>query len=565
MLKKLILFFSFLFFASPQIALASDYKITSFHSDIILEQNTSLNVTENISVYFNVPKHGIFREIDTRGIEISEVKVSDENGSIIPSLVKKTSNSINIKIGDPNKTLTGKHIYNINYFVSNVLREFDGYWEIYWNVTGSDWDVLIPNPSVSLTSNYANIFDGVCFPSEADRGDGCEVSFEKTALISSSKISSGNGQDFTIAVKLDKINSLVFPGLIEKLLRNIKNNLIYLLAFAPLIFMALNWYKKGRDITFGNKVYYGDKKDLKIKPIWGRVHIPTVYTPINGLTPAQIGTLVDELVDIHDIVAEIVELARLGFLKITSMPKKRFGSQDYKIQKLKSANDSLLDYQKYLIESLFPIGSANEIKTSEFKKIKFYKYLPNLKKKIYKSVTDLKLFDGNPENVRAKWAVVNTIIVAATSVLIFKNSYLEEKPILIIFLGVSIGFSYFISFLMPRKSAKGFALYTQVKGLKNYLKIGKWRHEIYEKNLFLEEMIPIAISLGIIKKLSSQMRDLGIKPEKISNNFIVSNNFSSFEKSMTSAFMAGAPKSSSSGFSGGSSGGGFGGGGGGSW
>ena len=44
--------------------LASDgYEITNFSSHLVINQDTSITVTETIEVNFEVPKHGIFRVI----------------------------------------------------------------------------------------------------------------------------------------------------------------------------------------------------------------------------------------------------------------------------------------------------------------------------------------------------------------------------------------------------------------------------------------------------------------------------------------------------------------------
>lgn len=74
--------------------------------------------------------------------------------------------------------------------------------------------------------------------------------------------------------------------------------------------------------------------------------------------------------------------------------------------------------------------------------------------------------------------------------------------------------SAFFAAKMPRRTAWGYSLYRQVIGLKYYVSKGKWREEIMEKNLFLEEMLPLAISLGVVNKLANDMKDLGMEPPK---------------------------------------------------
>lgn len=551
---------------SPKVALAADFDVLSFHSQLNLKQNTDVEIVETIQVNFMTSKHGIYRFIPTDGIEITNVEVRDENNQNIPNLARKSGSNLEIKIGDPNKTFKGNKTYKITYTVKDLLEEYPDYFEIYWNVTGSKWETNIKNPSVSVTSNFANIEGTACFTGlKGNTESDCETSYGTNSAIASSRTDSGQGEDFTIVVVFQKSNNLIFPGFLSRTISELRSLGFYILAAFPAVFMLFNWYKKGRDITYGNKVYYGEKHDISVKPLWSRNHLPTVYMPIDGLTPAQVGALVDESVDIKDISAEIVELARLKYLRISALEKKFLSNQEYKIEKLKEPDDNLLDYQKYLIESLFPIGQAGQLKTSEFKKIKFYNYLPEIKKKLYQSLVDEKLFYESPDKTRVKWTVTVMILIFVTCLIVFKNVN-SENFIYPAIIGISSALASFLAVKMPRKTAKGYALYLQVKGLKKYLEIGKWRHEIYEKNLFLEEMIPLAISLGVVNKLSSQMKDLGINPEKISSNYVIaSSGFNNLEKSLSASLLSGAPRSSSSGWSGGSSGGGFGGGGGGSW
>ncbi|PIW89503.1 MAG: hypothetical protein COZ93_04710, partial [Nitrospirae bacterium CG_4_8_14_3_um_filter_44_28] len=44
-------------------AQAQDFTINSFHSDLIIHEDSSLTVKEAIEVEFHRPRHGIYREI----------------------------------------------------------------------------------------------------------------------------------------------------------------------------------------------------------------------------------------------------------------------------------------------------------------------------------------------------------------------------------------------------------------------------------------------------------------------------------------------------------------------
>ena len=97
-MKKVIILFTILviFLAlsySLTKAIDSDnsYTINEFSSQVEIEKDTSLNVTENIQVNFTYPKHGIFRIIPvvysanakTIKAKLEVLTINDENGNKI--------------------------------------------------------------------------------------------------------------------------------------------------------------------------------------------------------------------------------------------------------------------------------------------------------------------------------------------------------------------------------------------------------------------------------------------------------------------------------------------------
>jgi uncharacterized membrane protein len=374
------------------------------------------------------------------------------------------------------------------------------------------------------------------------------------------------------------------------------------------------WYKRGRDTKFvGDNIYYKPEnvKTQTVK-LFSRKHIPFVYHPIDGLSPAEVGTIIDERVNIRDVVAEMVELSRLGFFKIVKIEKDKLIGKDidYAFVKEDKYEDSselkkLKDYQRLLLREVFrstvihkSVESAEKLFKNEKEKLKkvrkllidkkytllsalknhFYEALPDFKEKLYKRMEKEGFFDANPEKIRTKWlGLFFALFVASLFVVIqfIVRSY-NFYPLIIIILSFAPGI--IIAIKMPKRTANGYSLFRQIEGLKWYLKKGKWRHEIAEKKLFFEDVLPLAIALNVVRRLSKDMQELNAPPP----NYMVGmtsgrlvNDISTFNQSSSSTFMS-SPSgkwSSSSSWSGGSgfssgggfSGGGFGGGGGGSW
>jgi len=612
-MKKLLCAFVFVlsFFFSASSALAqSDYIIEDFESEIVINRDTSVNVTETITAKFPYYKHGIVRVLPavyshggkSINSHLKVISVSDEDGNGYNYTTERLNQSIRLKIGDLDKTITGSHVYKIEYKLTGIILSYDGIPELYWNVTGHEWDTQIANSSAVVKTQYAKPVQAVCYTGVPGAKDSdCEkLTFEDRAEFSTLEINPG--ADFSVYVKLDPDNQLIFPAGSQKVASSVFDNWGYLPSLIPFFLIFYIWYKKGRDEKYLGDNYYYKPDDPKTETasIFKRGHIPLVYHPLDGLTPAQVGTILDERIDINDIVAEIVELARLKYLKIEKLPKKNaFSKQDYAITRLKKDELKLTDYQIEIMKELFrnriksdsifelakliesPVEEEKELKnvvgkdyvTLSSLKNHFYAALPNIKKKVYKSLAEKGLFDGNPETVRIKYTGLFIFLsfVFGFLTFIYCTYYFNFVPLFVAIAGSVSGIFFALS--MPKKTAWGYSLFKQAQGLREYLETGKWRHENYEKNLFFEEMIPLAISLGVVGKLAKDMNELGIEPPRYMSGFVMNRfaaDMSSFRTTAASTFTSapgGSGRSSwsgGSGFSGGS-GGGFGGGGGGSW
>lgn len=566
---------------------SNGYVIENFHSEIEVNQDTSLTVTETIQVNFPENKHGIFRPIPviysaggrTIKAKLKLLSVTNENGQSSPYSTSRSGQSLKIKIGDPNQTLTGQHTYVIKYQIDDVLLRYPDHDEVYWNVTGPEWDTIIYNTSATVNSPFASITKVDCFAGQFGSQEKlCQAEFadQKAHFVATENL--GQNKDLTLVIALDKNNQLQFPGPIENAADFILDNWGYPVALIPLLTILYFWYQHGRDRRYlSDNIYYQpENKAAKTVSLFERKYLPTVYSPIDNLTPAQVGTIIDEKVDIQDIVAEIVELARLGYLEIKKIEKEGlFKKDDYLFIKVNKDPAPLKDYQKYLLEKLFL--DQNQVKLSKLKN-KFYQYLNEFKNKLYQNLSDAAIFDGRPDKTRLKWlglAAALIALFAALPVLGFAATSGNPGPIFLIV--ISILPTLLLANSMPRRRAWGYSLYRQIEGLRYYLNLGQWREEIHEKHLFFEEILPLAISLGVVDKLAKDMAVLEIEPPNYLVGFTANTfarDFVSFNSSLNSSLLS-SPQSSSwsshsswsggSGFSGGSSGGGFGGGGGGSW
>lgn len=570
-----------------------NWNISNFHSEIVINQDTSISVKETIDVNFgSLQKHGIFRDIPylytnsgrSLKTEIYDISVVDSTGRPYEVSQERHMQSLQLRIGDPDTYVTGTQTYIVSYTVDDAIRIYDGRPEFYWNVTGSEWEVPILNSSAQVTSEFAGISDARCFAGAVGTTATCGTENDDRSVSFVSDTVVGNNSDFTIVVGLSPENNLIFPGLAEQLKDNILENLGYLVAPLPAVLMFIIWWKKGRDDSYQHETYFYKPYD-KTKtsaPLFPRKSLPMTYSPINNLSPSEAGTLIDERVHIPDVVAEIVELGRLGYLKIHKVgEKKLFKQQEFSFEKLKDADDKLEPHQVLILNEIFKSKKDKEVKLSKLAN-RFYSSLPKIRTAIYNQLINKELIVTNPDSSKTTWTVIYIFMNIVAGLITFSTSvmYFNFYPILVMVLLFPIGIIFALS--MSKRTAWGYSLLQQTRALRNYIKIGKWRHEVAEKHLFLDEMLPLAISLGVVDQLAKQMDKLGINPPSYMQGMqagTFANNFSLLNSSLSRNITA-APSGSSSGgfttsgrsswsggsgFSGGSSGGGFGGGGGGSW
>jgi hypothetical protein len=123
-------------------------------------------------------------------------------------------------------------------------------------------------------------------------------------------------------------------------------------------------------------------------------------------------------VDVREVVATIVDLARRGYLVMTESTKDGllFDRTITTFRRLKPSGDLTgTDYK--VMEALFDDG-ADEVSTDDLKN-KFYVHVQPICKMVYEEVTGRKLFTGNPESTRHRWVGLGIGVGAVLGALTF--------------------------------------------------------------------------------------------------------------------------------------------------
>ena len=563
MKKLLSSFFLALFFFLTIVHGTFAETINDFYVVMKIGKDGTVDVIENIRYDFGyAERHGIFRNIPyvktnkdgkRYKLKIDVTSVVDEKGN---SYNFKTSTDVSdkeieVKIGDPNVYVTGKHNYVINYKVYGALTYFSDHDELYWNVTGDEWTVPIEKAGAQLVLPQAvqeNNLQKQCFTGPSGSTESaCGTNVEEESVVYRTDRSLYGGEGFTVVVGFPKgmVDVLEPQPYVEFQDTWYGKIIIFLIVFGigliiflwyifyP-IWIMIKWYRHGRD----PKVPMGETR------AW---YDPPKTRGGRSLTPAESGALVDEVVDLRDISATIVDLARRGYLKIEEKKKNDF----YFHRTTKNKGVSLLPFESSLLNGIF--GSDTSIRVKDEK---LYTEISQAKTDVYKLLVEEGFFPKDPSKIR------NFYIGIGVAGLMTMNIPLAV-----------VAFTFGIS--MPAKTALGASAAAVARSLKNFLSSQERQLKFQaSKQLMFERLLPFAVAFGVESIWAERFKDLHLKkPDWYSSYDSSGFRTTTFTHSLNSSFKnlsyAATPTSSSSGFSsgssGGSSGGGGGGGGGGSW
>lgn len=539
---KIIIVLAFLFLP-PQVF--AQEKINSFDANITANKDGLMTIQESIIYDFGEEeRHGIFRDIPLvssvgdlyRVIRINVESVK-RDGSDEKYEVDTQPKQTSIKIGDPDKTITGSHNYIIIYTVENGIgSNYEDHDEIYWNITGNSWDIPIEKASANITTDFGVNTDRVaCFTRSGDfNAQSCTYPPETfNPVTTTAPLAPGEGLTVVAGFPVNTFPKSVLqtsepvfdPDFISLLKAYIPIALGLNFILAPYLIF---WYTKNK-----SKARFGK---------------PAVNFDIpKNISPLEAGIIDNHTLDKNDVIATIFDLAIRKYIKIeevkvakTLMPDET----DFKIIKLKSF-DGLNEFEETLMQRLF--RDDTQVKLDDLK-TDFYSTFGTLEKEAFKSLVDKKLYSKNPKSQMALLLAAGIISMALGNIIL--------GPVLI-----------FLSRKLNGRTQAGDKVDFSVDGLKIFLKAVSRYHKFQSKNLIaVEKYIPFAIALGLQNEFMEQLKI--INPEYKPSWYSGSHGFYHTYPGMYSSFgsnMTTSAPSSSSGFSGGSSGGGGGGGGGGSW
>ena len=556
-------------FAAP--TAARELKIQKFSAEIFVQQDSALNVTETIEANFIGSWHGLYRSIPVEYVTPQGFNYSlfvrfdgatDAAGQPLKVESSRDRHYLKWKIyvddaNDAVRTIV------LHYRVTNGLKYFEDHDELYWNVTGDEWDVPIENASAQIllppgvTGIRALAFTG----SYGSRAQNADVATSDNSVNVSMLRPLSFHEGLTVVVGWDK-GFVKEPTTSDLVNQFFASNWPLFFPVPVFLFMFWLWYTRGRDPRVGP--------------------VAVQYAPPAGMTPAEAGTLVDDDAAMRDITATIVDLAVRGYLTIEEKESQHmmglYSNKEYVFHMKKQPAEwkGLKSHELLLLAGIFANGRAADVELSTLQN-EFYKNLPGIKNSIFDALMERGYFQHRPDYVRGGFMGVGIIagaLLSITGISISQKMGMAPAPFLIaavISAAIILGFGWF----MPARTAEGAKAVAGVLGFEDFLTHveADRMDRINQTPETFEKFLPFAMALGVEKKWVGAFKNIYSQPPSWYQGGSFGSGFyplmfvNSLDQmtARASAVMVSAPRSSGgSGFGGGgSSGGGFGGGGGG--
>jgi len=552
-------------------AVARQLRIRHFDAQIEVHTNGTIDVTETIEVQFSGVWHGIYRTIpvqysDPRGFNytlfLDPIGITDDAGQKLKYERSSQGRYTKFKIYVPDAEDTTRTII-FHYQVLDALRFQEDHDELYWNVTGDEWDAPIDLATARITLPdgatgvravaYAGAYGSNAHDAKTTiNGDTIDV--ESTRPLSFH-------EGLTAVVGFDK--SLVHPSSSFTLfLRFLRSNIPLLMPVFVFFAMLWWWWTHGRDPQ--------------------RNAIAVQYDPPDQLSPGECGTLVDNEAAMSDITATLVDLAVKGYLTIEQKEETHMLglSHDkeyiFHLKKPPPEWTGARPHEQEMLNALFDGGASPDVRLADLQN-HFYTHLPAIRDRIFSALMADGYYFHRPDTTKSGYIgagiAVGVLFFIGSSVLKNVTGISDTTWTMA---GITSGLIMCVfGWFMSSRTTVGERALEKVLGFEEFLgRVEKdqiarleTRPELFEK------FLPYAMALHVEKKWVQAFSGIALQPPQwfqapygsgFQALYLV--NDLNFMSSHVGSVMSSAPRSSSgsSGFGGGGfSGGGFGGGGGG--
>ncbi|MFL6122903.1 DUF2207 domain-containing protein [Actinophytocola sp.] len=458
-----------------------------------LERNGSLSVTEQVFVQA--------RRTMTRRAPL-RIKAGDDQDRVFSVRDVEVKGNATTEVSDEQFVMSiGEGASTVTYTVDGTVTEVAGHQEVRWQVA-SGWDtrVRVLRASFIAPDQPEAV---VCLAGALGSHSPCRSALtDSTQVLRVVQESLPAGQRVDLTVRLpagtvganarfDDIgtaNAFALTGA-----SGIGLGALVLLLIGG---FALLWLARGRDA----RALAADvgPVELLMTGDGGRV----AFASPDGVLPGQVGTVVDERVDVADVTATIVDLAVRNYLFIREL-----GPNEWVLVRRNPPDGVLTDYERAVYHQL--LGNANEVPISALRVD-----MGAVREAMYSDVVTREWFARRPDHDRSLWSIVGVLLallgVAATVVLALTVGHAQLGLALVVGgLGLALG-----ARMMPARTKRGSVLVQQVRGLLGYLRTTE-ASTIPEadREMVLSRSLPYAVVLGEVDGWVRRFADLNTEAD----------------------------------------------------
>ena len=554
-------------------AAARDRVIKHFDVRIEIGSDASIEVTEAIETQFIGSWQGIYRTIPVEytsplglnySLFLEALSVTDDDARPLKYEQSRQGRNVRFKIWVPGAEDATRTVV-LRYRILKAVWFYEDHDELYWNVTGNEWDVPIESASahIELPAGVSGLHAIAYTGAFGSRAQDAQVETKDNVVEIRASRPLEIHEGLTAVVGFNK-GFVHPPGPLADVSLFLRSNWPFFIPIGVFLAMFYLWWTRGRD------------------PERGAVTVQ--YEPPDKLTPGECGTLVDNEASMRDIIATLVDLAVKGYLTIEQKDESHLlgltHSKEYIFHLKKPAAEwaSARSHEVEMLSALFDGGANTDVKLSDLQN-HFYTHLPAIRDRIFDALMGDGYYLHRPDTVRQAYMGVGFVLgalffvgakslSAATGIANFTWILAGIATAVII-----IGFGWF----MPARTISGWQALEKVLGFEDFLgRVESDRIERLEKTPELfEKYLPYAMALHVEKKWVKSFSGIAMQPPQWYQGgygqgfvpFLLVNDLNAMSM-QTGTVMASSPRSSGglggSGFGGGGmSGGGFGGGGGG--
>ena len=549
-------------------------RISSLFVELVIGRDGRLAVTETIDYDFGSNnRHGLLVYVPRRAVWLPDRRFyrqwrlgplsATADGRPAQHTEQNSGDYLVSRVGDPDVTVTGRHRYVLRFGVDGAFDRYGGphgHDELYWNAVGAGWQVPIDSVRVLVRGPFpvrrATCYQGPvgstrpCGTSATGSGD--QAAFTARGL--------GEYQAVTVVVALPEGSVLnAGPILVERHdwlyylgLRRGAGPLLGLLGLAAVLAALAGAlaYRTGRDRRHADRT--------------------SVLVPPQGVRPGTIGALITKRATAHDVTATIVDLAVRGYLTLTET-----ADGDWRLTKLKDAEDGLRAYERRLLDSLFYARETVTLSTLRNQLLLTRINTATAVNGIYTDLVAQGWYRTRPDRARRTIRRLGWLLLLLTlpaGVVLGLALHLGVLTVGIAVAGLALVYG---ARLAPARTRAGAAAYTQALSFRRHIRATEADQIPAEKRHgHFSRYLPYAVAFGETKQWAATFTAAAAATPTATSwydnpPYPITSWAEHFTSTASTIFTTTPTSSSSSGFSAGSTGGsagdGGGGGGGGSW